>query len=421
MANSMRRPPMQRQAERLAAQGRYGDSMLVHMNPAEVQGIASLVPGGQLTTNPQTGQPEAWLPFVQAALAIGGALKGRSDAKKASKRAQKQTAAIQARQQPFDDFSAQKIREALGSSALGIGPSYADIKDKSKISFLPSGMSPGWNFDYQKTPGAMYANYQPSNPFEMGPIQDPIVIDEGGEEEEEESVVEDTGEIDLVNDLTESPYFDQYPIAMINEDLESRGRPKLETFEDFEDYMQEAERRGRSGMPPLMLPFTMADGGIMSMLGDFGTSKGIEEMTREELIEYIKSGGKSSLGSSGGTLDAIGRSGGVLDAIGRRVSEDTPSGGSGIQGLINAASVFAANGGEIEYPRMGGQISGPGTERSDDIPAMLSDGEFVVNAKAVRGVGKLNGADGDKSDQRKEGARMMYALQRAGEQAMRRA
>ena len=412
MADSMNRPPMQRQAERLAAQGRYGDSMLVHMNPAEVQGIASLVPGGQLPTNPQTGQPEAFLPqLLMAAAAVGGGLKGRSDAKKASKRAQKQTAAIKARQQPFDEFSAQKIREAAGSSALGIGRSLEDVKDPSNLSFLPPGVSSDWNFDYQNTPGAIFANYQPSNPFERGPIQDPIVVDEGGEAEEEESVVEDTGEIDLVNDLTESPYFDQYPIAMINEDLESRGRPKLETFEDFEAYMQEAERRGRSGMPPLMLPFTMADGGIMSMLGDFGASKGIEEMTREELIEYIKSGGKSSLGSSGGTLDVVGR----------RVPEDTPSGGSGIQGLINAASVFAANGGEIEYPRMGGQISGPGTERSDDIPAMLSDGEFVVNAKGLRGLGKINGADGSKADQRREGARTMYALDRAGEQAMRRA
>jgi len=409
---------MQRQAERLAAQGRYGDSMLVHMNPDEVQGIASLVPGGQLSTNPQTGQPEAWIvQAIQGAAAIAGALKGRKDAKKQKKQAKKRTAAIEARQQPFDDFSAQKIREAAGSSALGIGPSYADIKDKSKISFLPSGMSPGWDFDYQKTPGAMYANYQPSNPFEMGPIQDPIVIDEGGEEEEEESVVEDTGEIDLVNDLTESPYFDQYPIAMINEDLESRGRPKLETFEDFEAYMQEAERRGRSGMSPLMLPFTMSNGGIMSTLGDFGTSKGIEEMTREELIEYIKSGGKSSPGSSGGTLDVIGRevsdgSGGDIGALRDFISSVAPS---------FSNSISAANGGEIEYPRMGGQISGPGTERSAEIPAMLSDGEFVVNAKGLRGLGKINGADGSKADQRREGARTMYALQRAGEQAMRRA
>ena len=79
-----------------------------------------------------------------------------------------------------------------------------------------------------------------------------------------------------------------------------------------------------------------------------------------------------------------------------------------------------ADGGEA-FPRMNGPISGPGTETSDDIPAMLSDGEFVVNAKAVRGVGKLNGAGKSKSEQRREGARMMYALQRAGEQAMRKA
>lgn len=53
------------------------------------------------------------------------------------------------------------------------------------------------------------------------------------------------------------------------------------------------------------------------------------------------------------------------------------------------------------YPRRTGQISGPGTEKSDSIPAMLSDGEFVMTAKAVRGAGK-----GD----RRAGAKKMYAL-----------
>jgi hypothetical protein len=79
-----------------------------------------------------------------------------------------------------------------------------------------------------------------------------------------------------------------------------------------------------------------------------------------------------------------------------------------------------ADGGEA-FPRMNGPIDGPGTETSDDIPAMLSDGEFVVNAKAVRGVGRMNGAGKSKEEQRREGARMMYALQKAGEQAMRKA
>jgi hypothetical protein len=53
------------------------------------------------------------------------------------------------------------------------------------------------------------------------------------------------------------------------------------------------------------------------------------------------------------------------------------------------------------YPRRNGQIDGPGTETSDSIPAMLSDGEFVMTAKAVRGAGK-----GD----RRAGAKRMYAL-----------
>ena len=51
----------------------------------------------------------------------------------------------------------------------------------------------------------------------------------------------------------------------------------------------------------------------------------------------------------------------------------------------------------------GGHIAGAGTSTSDSIPAMLSDGEFVMNAKAVRGAG-----DGNRED----GARRMYAMMR---------
>jgi hypothetical protein len=53
------------------------------------------------------------------------------------------------------------------------------------------------------------------------------------------------------------------------------------------------------------------------------------------------------------------------------------------------------------YPRRTGQIAGPGTATSDSIPAMLSDGEFVMTAKAVRGAGK-----GSKL----AGAKKMYSL-----------
>jgi len=66
--------------------------------------------------------------------------------------------------------------------------------------------------------------------------------------------------------------------------------------------------------------------------------------------------------------------------------------------------VMAARGGEIEYfPRRMGAIYGPGTETSDDVPAMLSDGEFVMTARAVNGAG-----DGD----RERGMMRMYEIMR---------
>jgi len=46
------------QAQRLAQAGRGEDTMLMHVTPDEVAGIASLAPG-MMTINPQTGLPEA--------------------------------------------------------------------------------------------------------------------------------------------------------------------------------------------------------------------------------------------------------------------------------------------------------------------------------------------------------------------------
>jgi hypothetical protein len=64
-----------------------------------------------------------------------------------------------------------------------------------------------------------------------------------------------------------------------------------------------------------------------------------------------------------------------------------------------------AQGGDVNhFPRKVGQIDGPGTGTSDSIPAMLSDGEFVFTAKAVR-----NAGDGS----RRKGAAKMYKLMKS--------
>jgi hypothetical protein len=59
------------------------------------------------------------------------------------------------------------------------------------------------------------------------------------------------------------------------------------------------------------------------------------------------------------------------------------------------------NGKVKEHPKRIGEIAGPGTGTSDEIPAMLSDGEFVMTAQAVRNAG---------GGSRKAGAKNMYKL-----------
>jgi hypothetical protein len=63
-------------------------------------------------------------------------------------------------------------------------------------------------------------------------------------------------------------------------------------------------------------------------------------------------------------------------------------------------------GGVMDFPEKDGMIDGPGNGQSDDIPAMLSDGEFVMTKQAVMAAG-----DGDREKGTKRMYEMMYSLQ----------
>ena len=63
---------------------------------------------------------------------------------------------------------------------------------------------------------------------------------------------------------------------------------------------------------------------------------------------------------------------------------------NGLATSLNSASMSMSAGagaGGIEHKASGGLITGAGTSTSDSIPAMLSNGEFVMRAKAVRQMG----------------------------------
>ena len=65
-----------------------------------------------------------------------------------------------------------------------------------------------------------------------------------------------------------------------------------------------------------------------------------------------------------------------------------------------------AGGGTIMDYTRGGQAVGAGTATSDSIPAFLSDGEFVMTNKAVKGFGGGN---------REQGAQKLYNMMKKAE------
>jgi len=150
--------------------------------------------------------------------------------------------------------------------------------------------------------------------------------------------------------------------------------------------------------------------------------KGLKEGVAANITKAASSGAPSMLAKFGPAAGAIATVGGGIYAL---TGEEEPVDNDG-DGVIDG---FNTPGGQqllIENPQQygfsladfygsnpyyqdriavadGGMIEGPGTPTSDSIPAMLSDGEFVMNAKAVRGAGGGN---------RVEGAKRMYAMMR---------
>lgn len=332
----------------------------------------------------------------------------------------------------------------------------ADRRFSGITSFLPQGMRSSIPTQYQGMQGQMYANYQtpqklgeqltpfgvrpgqalpPAQTGGIGTISTPLTPPVG----DETPINVDQGTLDDI--VAEVRQDLDMPVIGSYEDLVPKPTPKpitgnvgkqrkirqenkeaLEKWEEGKRQFEEATGQFRYGGIA-----SLSEGGMpggMDLYGgeeekpSLGGIGGLASLTKEQLIALLKSKGISDLGqsSSPGPITPLqqGKNFGQgmregIQSIGKLLGIGAASGG-----LMSLAA-----GGDVDFPRMNGPISGPGTETSDDIPAMLSDGEFVVNAKAVRGIGKIGGANKSKADQRREGAKMMYALQRAGEKAMR--
>ena len=352
----------------------------------------------------------------------------------------------------------------------------ADPRYSSITSFLPQGVRSSIPTQYQGMQGQMYANYQTPQklgeqltPFGVRPGQS-VPVQTGGIGSVSTPLTPPAQ--DTTKEDDDGFTVDQEQIlANINIQRINAG---LEPFDSYQDFLSTIDESlpdnirlpmgmGMSGgsidiprpggisgldimnMQDLNIPSIDFDeasigvgfkeGGVASLNADkmpggmdlyggdeekpsLGGIGGLASLTKEQLIALLKSKGISDLGqsSSPGPITPLQQG----KNFGQGIREGVQSIGKllGI-GAASGGLMSLAAGGDVDFPRMNGPISGPGTETSDDIPAMLSDGEFVVNAKAVRGIGKIGGANKSKADQRREGAKMMYALQRAGEKAMR--
>ena len=144
------------------------------------------------------------------------------------------------------------------------------------------------------------------------------------------------------------------------------------------------------------------DGGLGGFLGGGGSGGGMGNLGIAGISALL---GKMAYDSAKDRMGGLAATPAVtMDSLGRySLSKALGTGGTREEFGLPAAQkslVYAANGGEMRQyfnqggaaikeldMRNGGESAGPGTGTSDDIPAMLSDGEFVMTAKATRGAG----------------------------------
>ena len=123
-------------------------------------------------------------------------------------------------------------------------------------------------------------------------------------------------------------------------------------FSDSWGWLSDTFSQFQSGLGDVFKNSSMDFGSIFS---SFGTDLG-----------GMFKGIKGMFGGGGGGGGKGGGAGSLISMLGTA---------SGNPYLGLASMLFAAD---------GGAVSGPGTARSDSIPAMLSNGEFVVNAKSTK-------------------------------------
>lgn len=123
--------------------------------------------------------------------------------------------------------------------------------------------------------------------------------------------------------------------------------------------------------------------GIIKTVGDILNS--ILKTALEGIANVVDTVGDGFLKMGEAIKTALDGVSGVLSAF-AEIIKAIAAAAVAIVSLVTGHSINYGNGYAHLFAK-GGKVEGPGTSTSDSIPAMLSAGEYVINAKAAQGIG----------------------------------
>lgn len=374
---------LKKEAKRLEKAGRNGDTMLAHITPFEATMLKRM--GGSGTTNPKTGLPEYFLKSLGKILKIGAQIVA--------------TAVL-------SSFVGPVAAGAIvgGVSALLSGAKPADALKSALIGGVTGGIAGGISSSLSGG-SFMEGAFSGGSLFGSGPPVNPVL------------------------DYLKSTSVGGSVLGGVpsTAGVESGASAGATTFTP----PGEGAPAYTSVTPPTIptagvTPTVSAPSSGLS--GFFGKGGTFEQYK----VPILLGGGAALLAASSGEKqdvkpslvsgptgsELLAKEPGVYGFNQANFAPVTPQsgtvvfpGGGYIAPTTQLATAPVPNFGQITFPKpsmtgimaakAGGHISGPGHGTSDSIPARLSDGEFVMTAKAVRGAG---------SGDRMKGARKMYEL-----------
>jgi hypothetical protein len=448
--------PAKESAQGLASLGRYGDTMLVHMNPKEVAGLQSLAmsKGGTLTVNPDTGMPEAFLgQLFEFAAPIAGGFFGLNPWLMAGIMGGKSLIEgddpLEAAMSAFGGYSGAKLGSGLKdfsaplkvptaqtnsianagqfvddinpSNLMNVGPKVADTTPFNKIAQTGYTGPAAPNFNVQpKLPTPPAAGIQGNiNIADARPVGVQNIGAPEFTKPQQISIPDATEPVTLTGGVSKAL---EDPVGFarhIGEGDALMGAGKIGMYgaSPFMEGMLEA--------PEFSMNRSEAERYDPNRRLNLSNDTGLRLLPNLNLSKTAKEGGMISSYALGGAIDVNPPEGGGISDLYNRPegqrSMPLSSNGYGIgrlnnlageQSMTQAQTLGYAMGGLTALKQggpSGGYLNGAGDGMSDSIPATiegkqparLADGEFVVPADVVSHLG--NGSS-------KAGSKRLYAM-----------